>query len=203
MAMTFTQLQDEVLNHGFDESYRARVKNWLNEAQGRVARYMQVPDFEAPYSVFTTPQNPTFSLPADFVRLVSLNNLTTLRCLDPSTPQLLDAYPARSGEPLVFALDPAFDAVRLYPTPDQAYELRLRYFASPTAMSDTNPTSAIPADYTDLLVTYALSRAFRAEDDYEAANFFSGQFTVELQKAATDLQYRDTTTKQVPGIWSY
>lgn len=210
MPLTFKELQDEVLNHGFDETYRPRVKNWLNEALHKVARSVIVPDFEKASTLTTTAQSPLVQLPADFIRVHSINNLDTLKRLDPSTAVLIDAYPVRYGDPLLFALDEGFDgasgstvAIRLYPTPDKVYNLRVRYVSRPVDLSANDDVPTLPGDHQDLLITYALGRAFRAEDDFEAATFYATQFAGDLQRAATDMQYRDMTTKQVPGVWEY
>jgi hypothetical protein len=211
MALSFKELQDEVLNHGFDETYRPRVKVWLNEALHKVGRSVLVPDFEKATTLVTTAQSPLVQLPADFIRVHSINNLDTLKRLDPSTAVLIDAYPIRIGDPLLFALDEGFDettsgstvAIRLYPTPDKVYNLRVRYVSRPVDMVEDDSYPSLPADHQDLLVTYALGRAFRAEDDFEAATFYATQFAGDLQRAATDMQYRDMTTKQVPGVWEY
>ena len=107
------------------------------------------------------------------------------------------------GRPVNYALDEAAGSIRLSPVPDGAYALKLRYMGKPTDMSDTAQTCAIPAEYHDLLITYALMRAFRAEDDYEAANFYATMYKDDVRTAANDVQYRETDPIQVPGHWDY
>jgi len=203
MALTFKQLQDEVLNHGFDETYRSRVKIWLNEALHKVGRAVVVPDFEAATTLVTVSGTATITFPSDFIRAHSIVNIDSLQRLDTTNAVTIDSYPTRTGAPILFAIDEGFDAFRLYPTPDKAYNLRLRYVSRPVDLSADSDVSMLPSDHTDLLITYALGKAFRAEDDFEAATFYMTQFASDLSRAATDMQYRDMSSRQVPGVWEY
>ena len=203
MALNFKGLQDEVLNHGFDETYRARVQVWLNEAQQRFAREVRIPDLLEAVTLQTTALSPLIGLPSDFLRLWNLVNTDVPSELDGSVLKTLDTAPTKIGRPIVFAIDEANSSIKLYPTPDQVYNHQLRYWRTPTEMTQTTDSPSTPAAYQDLLVTYALIKAYRAEDDFEASNFYANQFQTDLSRAATDLQFRDLTPRQVPGLWDY
>jgi hypothetical protein len=203
MALTFKDLQDEVLNHGFDETYRPRVKNWLNEAQQRFARSTRSPDFTAVSNIATTTNEPLLAIPSDFVRVLMVTLPDYQDELLTVSLKRIELQPSRAGKPGAYSIDEAYDALRLYPIPDGVYNVRVRYLSKPVDLVNDADISLVPSAYQDLLTTYALSRAFRSEDDYEAAGFFYNQWITDLQRASTDLQYRDTTNLQVTGTWDY
>jgi hypothetical protein len=100
------------------------------------------------------------------------------------TPDALDAMPAASGRPQRYAL--AAEGIKLWPTPDAVYSLSVRYFRDPTDMAADADVSILPADWHDLMVTFALSRAYRAEDDAEMAQFHMATFEKDLNLLAAD-----------------
>jgi hypothetical protein len=60
----------------------------------------------------------------------------------------------------------------------------------------------VPADYHDALVSYARSKAFRAEDDFEAATAHMADWTAALVAARVDLQHASEDGPVVtPGMW--
>ena len=201
MALTFRQIQDEVLNHGFDESYRPRVKNWVNEGQQRFARAIRSPASQEVAVISVSSTNVTAGLPSDFERLESVYDTTVSKLLDSSSLKEILQAPARFGRPNLFAVDNSTSSLVFYPAPDADFSFQLRYWAAPTDLSADSDQSIIPAAWQDLLITYALMKAYRAEDDFEAAAFYNNQFREDLARAAVDLQYRDISPQQVPGTW--
>lgn len=204
MALNFKGLQDEVLNHGFDVTYRPRVKVWLNEAQHLVARRVILPEMVTASVVTTTVGNASVPLPSDAVRVQGVVAVDVNRRLDSVTLAQMDGYEtARSGRPLLFAVDEASDSLLLYPKPDGEYQLKIRYLGVPTDMESDTDFPTTPAAYQGVLVTYALSRAYRSEDDFEMANQYTSAFDEDLARLATDVQYRDMASRKVPGMWDY
>lgn len=200
MPLTFKQLQDEVLNHGFDETYRPRVKVWLNEACERVARSAQIPDLTKEVTLTVTGN--TVSLPSNLLRLLSVYDPAANRNLLSEPYKDIREYSVVNGNAVVYAVDNANGTLLLYPAPVDGSSLIVRYLASPSELSGDSDIPQTPGDYQDLLVTYALSRAFRAEDDFEASTVYRQQYTEDLAKLQNDVQYREIASRQVPGTWS-
>jgi hypothetical protein len=204
MPLNLKALQDEVLNHGFDGTYRSRITVWLNEAQHRIARSSILPELTEATTVTTTVGVNSVPLPSGLVRVRAVVNVTNGRNLESTSLLHMDGYDtSRSGSPLAFTIDEATSSLLLYPVPDSAYDLKIRYLGVPTEMVDDTDVPSTPSAYQDLLVTYALGKAYRSEDDFEASLFYQNQFASDLAKMQTDEQYRDTTPRKVPGTWDY
>lgn len=202
MARTFAQLQDDVLAFGFDPTtYRARVVLWLNEAQHRVARAISALEFSSTQTIATVAGTATYTLPATDVRVQSLRNTTDREALGSLEIGDLDTAPSGTGKPTSYAIQGR--QLVLYPTPDAAYALELRFWSNVVDMSADSDVPTLPADYADILVSYALSKAFANEDDMEAAAYHRSVYDRELAGAKADLQHpsRDTV-RQVPGMFA-
>lgn len=181
---TFLQMQTEVLDHGFGTQYSTRIKAWLNQAQQRIARAVDMRELETRTTVNTVNGVATVALPADFVRLQSLVDAAIGRPLDPKSGAEIDAMPAATGRPVFYGL--GAEGIRLWPTPDAVYTLTYRYYKDPADMVADADVSTVPADWHDLMVTFALARAYRAEDDAEMANFHMATFEKDLALLAGD-----------------
>jgi hypothetical protein len=202
MAYTFLQLQDEVLAYGFSATaYRARVQRWLNEAQHAAIR--RVPDRDNLTSSTTSTISGTvaYSLPSDFARLESVVRTVDRAPLHPISIDWMDTLSAASGTPQLYALDD--QGLNLYPTPDGVYALKLRYWKDPVDMAGDTDVPSLPAAHQDILVSYAVSRAFRAEDDQERAVAFMQDFERGITEMAADRRGEvNDGNRQVPGMWS-
>lgn len=200
MALTFKQLQDEVLNHGFDETYRPRIKVWLNEACERVARAAQIPELTR--EVTLTVAGNVAPLPSDLLRLLSVYDPEANRNLIYERYADVREYSPVNGNAILYAVDKANSTLLLYPAPSDGASLVARYLAGPKELSADSDIPQTPGDYQDLLVTYALSRAFRAEDDFEASAVYRQQYKEDLADLQGDVQYKEIVSRQVPGTWS-
>lgn len=198
---TFLQLQDEVLNHGFNaNTYRARVKDYLNIAQARIARTAEIRDLVTKASVVTVSGTQAYTLPTDFVRLQSLVDDPNNVQLSIASPKQFDKYPTVNGAPYLYALSE--QGLLLYPTPDAVYTLTLRYWKDPVDLSADGDISALPIDYHDLMVSFALSRTYRSEDDIVMSQFFYSEFERDLAKLRADRMYEaQDGPRVVPGTW--
>jgi hypothetical protein len=203
---TYLELQNEVLAHGFaSTAYRTRVKAWLNEAQARIARRMQLREVFTSTTVTTEVGTVSYALPAAFIRangLVDPDYPLELRYVpDPDDLLVRNEGGAVTGRPDSYSLNQ--NGLLLSPTPDAAYSLTFSYYSRPTDMVADDDVSVLPADYHDVMVSYALSRAYRSEDDPQMSQFFYQEFMRDFAQLATDKQFevRDAP-RQVPGMWS-
>lgn len=203
MLSTFLDLQNEVLAHGFDpNAYRSRVQNWLNLAQTRIARSLELPDLLATQTITTVSGTGTYAVATDLVRLAGITDVTSSNRtrLVPVDEGDYDAATPSTGAPLGYTRTEG--GFVLYPTPDGAYTLTARYYKSPPVLSGDADVPAIPADYFDVMVSFALSRAYRSEDDPEQATYFWAEYQRDLAQLGSDRQYESLDGPIVaPGTW--
>lgn len=200
--MNFGQMQTECLAYGFgDSAYRSRFKAWLNDAQRLTLRRVPIRETWSRSTVTTTSGTKTYTLPTDLVGIRSLTDSASNVPLDPIDPRWLDTITASSGTPRTYALDDT--GLVLYPTPDGAYSLLLRYVANPADMAADTDTPLIPAAHHDLLISYAVSRAYRSEDDDQRAQTLMSDYERGVAQLADDrLSEVQDGPKQVPGMWT-
>ena len=204
--MDFVSMQNEVLAHGFDSTvYRTRVKNWLNEAQGRIVRILELPSQYATFDITTVAGTDTYTPPTDLVRINGITNASSPSELsfveDPADINYLNQAGQSMGEPQYYTYTGS--GIRVSPVPDDVYTLTIDYYKSPTALSADSDVSTLPTDYHDVMISYALSRAYRSEDDMQMSQFFYSEFTRDLAQMGADRQsvVRDGP-RQVPGMWN-
>lgn len=203
--MTFKEMQDEVLNHGFAESFRSRVKNWLNEAQSRIARLFELPDLYQTTTITTVVNQHTYTLPS-LIRLNGVTNASSPSELtyveDPADITYSNQSGQNLGEPQYYTFSGS--SLILSPIPDAVYTLTLDFYGSPSTLTGDSDNSVLPSDYHDVMISYALSRAYRSEDDPQMSQFFYAEFMRDLQFLGVDRQavVRDGP-RQVPGMWGF
>lgn len=195
---TFAQLQQEVLAHGFGAPrYQSRIKVWLNQAVGQIARHANLAGLEQTVTITTQIGVATYEIPGDVVRIMSLSDRGfQLRNVDVSE---VDASFGELGAPTGYA---TFGSkVLLTPTPLSARDLEIRVRARPSVMAADEDTPNLPLAYEDVILSYALWHAFRSEDDVEMATFYQGQYEQGMAQLRTDLQYPDESRhRQIPGM---
>lgn len=207
MLATFLDVQNEVLNFGFNDGpqvNRTRIKNWINEAQRQIAREVEGPEFQSTYSLTLIPGTYAYSLPADFLRAQVVAypaQNTTMNPMD--LKDFFQANPSQvAGPPQNYALDGS--TLLLFPNPSTADTISLYYLANPPVLVNDTDVPVLNGDYLHLLVDYAVRKAFEAEDDYEAAQYFEQQYKNDLAGYASDVQWRVIDRPRlVDGTWSY
>ncbi len=199
---TFLELQTEVLAHGFDSTaYLTRVKAWLNEGYKDIIRRFDLEAMSTSSTANTVAGTDTITLPADFAKGISLEDTELDEDLAyASVKEIEQQDDSTRGRPRAYCIDGS--TLKIWPVPDAAYALKFRYHKSPTALSADADLAAIPADYHNLLVEYACSKAFRAEDDYEACKFWREEYERDIARMASDVQFSvEDGPTQVAGMW--
>jgi hypothetical protein len=146
-----------------------------------------------------------YALPADYDRLFTLENEDRHSQLMYVPVDKYDPLPVAtsSGVPVVYTIDRS--NISLYPIPDAAYNLALRYFRAPATLVNPTDVPEIPVHDHDLLITYALARCFERENDYQAAQYFQGKFETDRAKSKGQAQHTTDDASQpiqVSGPWS-
>lgn len=203
MSRSFVDLQNEVLDHGFSASrYRERTKRWLNDGVHRVRRRAHMPDAEGVSALATVAGQGAYDLPAALVRVRSLRIPSEAAPLAAESIIEADGYlPTETGKPVAYALSGS--QVLLRPTPDRVYTLELRLWSNSDQMEADSDEAGVPEDYTDIPISWALYKAYLAEDDFEAAAVHRQDFNNGLQELASDLGRRQTDRiRQIPGTFA-
>ena len=94
------------------------------------------------------------------------------------------------------------DQITLWPTPDGSYPLSLRYWRLPQDMEADGDEPEIPAQYHDVLVAYAMWKAYLRENDYPAASTWKAEWEAGVMKMRGEVQ-ADVFEgpRQVGGTW--
>lgn len=202
--MTREELRDLVIEHQFSPTkYNTFVDEMLNEAQRRIARRADLRIWFTAQAITTTAGDGDSALPDDFARVYSLTDSEGTSPLWALTvPEFDDLPSSSSGRPTNYVIDRP--DIKFYPTPDAAYSLQLRYYQTPTEMTADDDEPEIPEDYQHVLVSYALARCYRRENDYRAADYHLDEYKTELGELMADLQddtQDQTQAQQVSGMW--
>lgn len=74
------------------------------------------------------------------------------------------------------------DTIRVYPVPDAAYEVTLRYYKKPTILENDEDVPEIPSEFEEMLVSGAAYRVLQVKDNYDQATIHQNKFDEQLLK---------------------
>lgn len=194
-AGTLAALRNEVISDSFDSvKYTPLVNQWLNEAQGRIARRMGIANTEASTTLSITPGVSSYALPADLIILTAVEDDR-----GELEPIARDDLPVRvaNAKPTQYALYGS--TLLLYPTPVSAATFTLRYRKTIADMVVDTDVPGVPEDFHHILVSYALYKAYRKEDDMQMAAFYWQEFERDLRDMRASVQYRDSSRRRLIG----
>ncbi len=202
--VNFLGLQNEVLNFGFNDGpqvNRERIKAWLNEAQFQIARQVEAPEYQTIQTLLTKASVFKYQLPENYLRTQDIyypELSTRLRMCD---LQQFDQMSRWEGPPARYTM--YAKELWLFPTPTESeIELEHRYIHNPQWLTEDEDIPELNPNYWHLLIDYAVSKAFRAEDDLEAAQAHRTLYKEDLQAYADDVQDRFVDRPRVvSGMW--
>jgi len=184
---TYLELQNEVLEHQFsDGKYRPLVKKWLNQAQRRAVIESESRTQEESSSITTSAGDATYELPANFARMIDLFNSETHQLPQPLDIREYDNLSKSEGQPYAYAV--IGNQITFYPTPNAAYPFTLRYWRLPADMVAETDQPEIPVQYHELLIAYAMKKAFQREDDLQMAQAWEAQWEKGILKMRGEVQ---------------
>jgi hypothetical protein len=200
--MNALALRTEVLNHGFDGSiFTSSVLNqYLNDAIGDLCSRAFYYGEEQEQVTATVAGTANYAFPTDLTKLRSVRltspqqelSLIDLRDIDRSTPS--------SGVPYCYALNGA--GITVYPTPDAAYPMNLRYFQLLSPLVYDTDVPGLPPRYHRSLTYYAIARCFEREDDVQQAQYYDGKWEQTIKNLKSDLVFPLTDgPRQVKSQW--
>lgn len=74
------------------------------------------------------------------------------------------------------------DTIKVFPVPNIAYTLILRYYKKPTEVSGDADVPEIPSEFAELLVVGAAYRVLQVKDNYDQAAILQNKYDEILQK---------------------
>lgn len=202
---TFQDVWQSVLDHGFSAAnFTQFAKDRVNEAQREIAKRIDVRVWYTESTLTTTAGNNTLTLPTDYLRPDYLYDDVNNVRLDALTDGLeFEEWDTAQSQPLYWIV--LGTSIRVRPIPNGAYTLKLRYWKQPTTMSANGDVPETPLAYRHLLETYALSRCYRRQLDFDAADRYMADFERDLARAASTLQFDHSDpppAHQIPGAWA-
>jgi hypothetical protein len=200
--VTLDEMVAEVQAHGFSMTTSARITRWLNEAYTTIVRKSRLASFEATTDLAFVAGTPNQNLPATTLSILGVVDRTSNgRPLGRITGALADTQTSVGpGAPQAYYLQG--NQLYLFPTPNASYTVRVRYLSQPTALTAGTDQPALPTYYHDALVAYAISRAYRSEDDPQQAIAFMADFDRRTAEMIVAMRAENIDGPlQVPGMW--
>lgn len=201
--MTFKEMQDEVLAHGFAETYRTRVKTWLNTAQSRIARSLEVSEKFTSTTLTTVIGTDEYATPTNTIKVQGVIDEALGYQLDyilnPDTLIAGNANGTYNGRPVEYSFSPV--GIILSPVPDAVYTFTVLYYVRPSDLSADADVSTLPADFHDIMCSWTLARAYRSEDDAQMSQFYMTEYERDLRVLGADTVDKSDDPAQVPGTW--
>lgn len=186
-----TKVRQRVRNLAYDST---EITNYLNDTQNDVFNEYRLPFMEATQEYTLTAGNADItnggSLPSNFVAPLDLMLTSTGRegLLTPRDFRDMDSlypdYEANSGIAQGQPTDwyKYAQTIRVFPEPDIAYTLTLRYYKRPTLLSADADVPSLPPEFEELLVLGAAYRVLQVLDNYDQAGVLENKYRELLDK---------------------
>lgn len=86
------------------------------------------------------------------------------------------------------------ETIRVFPEPNDAYTLTLRYYKKPTELTDDDHVPDIPSEFEELIVVGAAYRALQTKDNYDQAGILENKYMELLQKLVSKYSQKQVGT---------
>src|SRR5213080_2884419 len=136
MIKTYANMQAEVLKYGFTAGTESeeRIGGFLNEGLKYIANATTAPDFQESATVALTAETFEYSLPSEFLSMLSVVSKDSGRRLRPVGLQEFDSQGREiEGIPTVYAIWKT--KLLVFPTPGETDTLEVRYIKRPALMT--------------------------------------------------------------------
>lgn len=196
-----TRVQSRLRDTGFSSTI---IKTYINDTQRDVFNEYRLPFMETTqdYTLAAGETDITngSGLPSDFVQAIDLTLTSSglesvirfkdFREIDETYPDPEDTTVNPSNVPM-YAYKYG-EEIHVYPAPNDAYTVRLRYVKKPTALSSDSDVPEIPSEFEELLVAGATYRCMQDKDNYDKAAVHENKYMELLQKLVA--RYSQTQT---------
>ncbi len=186
-----SRVQQRVRDTNYSSS---EIKGYLNDTQNDVFNEYRLPFMETTQSYALTIGNSDLTagsgLPSNYVQAIDLFLTTTgqervleykdVREIDNYYPDPDDTTRNTSTAPRMWYY--YAETIRVFPVPNQAYTLVLRYYKKPTLLSLDADVPDLPSEFEELLVVGAAYRVLQVKDNYDQAGILENKYNELLQK---------------------
>lgn len=178
-----------------DTNYSStEITNYINDTQNDVFNEYRLPFMQATqtYTLSAGVSDITngSGLPANYVQALDLT-LTSegrekvipyqdVRVIDNNYPDPDDTTANPSNVPAYWYY--YADTIKVYPAPNSAYTVSLRYYKKPTLLDEDADVPEIPSEFEELLVMGASYRVLQVKDNYDQASILQSKYDEILQK---------------------
>jgi len=141
----------------------------------------------------TTSGEDKITLPSDFGEVISLSDQSSTppRLLSATNTDEIDSDSTMLSRPTTYALYSSW--IELYPSPDSAYSIQLRYRARPSVLTETTDASSLDTvyDYAWAMRTASLYADYL--NDGEQGMFWNNKYIEYMTKTRSDLAKRQSS----------
>lgn len=148
---TYAELKTAIANYTGRADLTGRDDEFIDNVEAKFSRRLRIRAMEATATGTFSIGTATIALPTDFLEVRSFtydlasNSPRKLEFISPEQGDALEY--AGNGPPKWYSF--VGGAIRLYPTPDQAYAYTLRHYAKIPALSGSQTTNHIITNYPD------------------------------------------------------
>lgn len=156
----YAGLRDTIAKYLARTDLTDMIPGFIRLAEVRLRRELRIRQMLKSATTTTTGGDPTVALPTDFLELRNLFVQTNpIRDLQYVTPSVFsrNGRVTESGLPVFYTI--IASEFKFAPAPDSNYTLEILYYASPSFLTDTNPSNVFMAICPDLLLYGALVEA--------------------------------------------
>lgn len=201
-GMSLVALRTEVLNHGFDGSIytSSRLNQYLNDAMSELCSKALYYGEEQQQVSATTPGIAHYSFPTDMSKLRSVRLTAPVQELTVIDLRDIDRSAVTTGTPFSYAVDGS--GITLFPTPDAAYPINIRYWQILSPLTFDTDVPGLPPRYHRSLAYFAIARCFEAEDDPQQAQYYDVKWQQTIKDLKADLVFPLTDgPRQIRSQW--
>jgi len=195
MSYILGDIADKVRTRVRDTSYDpSATKNFINDAQNDIFNEYRLPFMEATQDYTLTVGAADITngsgLPTNFVIPIDITLTSTgyekglpirdVREMDALHPDYENSTLYPSGTP-----SEAYkyaQTIKVFPEPNLAYTLTLRYYKRPTILTSDSDIPSLPSEFEEMLVLGAAYRVLQAKDNYDQAGVLENKYHELLDK---------------------
>lgn len=175
------------------------VSTYANQAAIDIWLAVEPQEMEAVAVSSTTSGQNKLALPTDFQAMLALSNLSVspFQLLTKKNYMDIDSDTTQLGVPHDYVLYDTW--MELWPSPDSAYSLQMRYQARPSVLTLTTATPSFDTRFSIAWMYKTASYCAWHLKDFETAVVFDQKYAGELARIPTDLalRQRDRTGQNV------
>lgn len=204
-----TRVQQRIRDTGYSST---EIKGYLNDVQNDVFNEYRLPFMEASqdYTLDTSTSDITngTGIPSNYVQAINLLVTSTgreqrlpymdIRVVDNEYPDPDDTTRHPANSPLFWYY--YAETVRVYPKPNSAYTVTLRYYKKPTLLSGDADVPDLPSEFEELLVVGAAYRVLQVKDNYDQAAILQNKYDEILQKLVVKYSQSQVGTPTIMRI---